>query len=202
MATCNQDARLWAAWLVVLEYVAFFGFVAWNFPLRPSEEARKLISSSFRHVRPDGSLWPDPRLRRSDNLLSQSARWAMFHAITFLALFYACRTLIIRKAGNCQNAMARYSLLLLASLPYLWLLVACGWNSAGMSDPACWVCTPVALLFVPTVCFQVINAGPPRSAAYLAMMTAIELLVLLPLWVVIWFFVGLGMGLYWPYPPL
>jgi hypothetical protein len=152
-------------------------------------------------VQPDGSTRPDPR-RESYNLLGQTAFWGIIHAITFLVLFYACRTLIMRKSVSRAEATAWYSMMLLASLPYIWLLVGIGWNDPGTSDLACWIFMPGALLIVATAGFIVILAGHPRSGTYQALLTALELLVLLPLWVVVWAVLAFGIGLFRLYPPL
>jgi hypothetical protein len=40
MRTFYGNPRMWAARLLLLEYVAFFAFVAWIFPPRPSVEDR------------------------------------------------------------------------------------------------------------------------------------------------------------------
>jgi hypothetical protein len=83
--------------------------------------------------------------------------------------------------------VALYAATVAASLPYIYVLVVTDWKNPYVDPRFCWIVAPVMLLFVPTASFavDVLKWGRPKRVVWLAIRSAIEIVVLVPLWFVL-----------------
>jgi hypothetical protein len=121
------------------------------------------------------------------NWFGQGPAAAFGYAVAILAVLYASRSLIVRRASCPASALAWYVMLLAALLPAVWLLVVFDWDNQAVSAVACWAGTPIALLSVPTLSFgfDLATGLRLRGGAYLAR-SLLEAAVLVPIWAVLW----------------
>jgi hypothetical protein len=143
----------------------------------------------------------DDQCERCPNLVGQGGLKPLLNALILVAVFYALKLTIIVRAKP-GTAAKWYGLLLAASLPFIWLFVANQWHddsayNIGGVKLAAWIGEPIALLFVPTAAFcfhQSIHASLTMSR--LALHTVIELLLLMPMWRLVWLWFMLAV-LHW-----
>ena len=87
--------------------------------------------------------------------------------------------------------------IVVASLPYIWLLVEFDWRNMHVFPISCWLYVPIGIWFVPTISFvaDTIAMGNPRGLWYIGR-SSLECLLMVPwmyAWIVISFFM-LGGG--------
>lgn len=108
-------------------------------------------------------------------------------AAGLLALMYGGRFAILRGARGRAAACEWFAVLLAAAVPAVWLFAETDWDNQAVSPPSVWVGSPIALLAVPTAGFgyDVARGRRPTARGYAAR-SAVEVLVLVPAWVVLW----------------
>jgi hypothetical protein len=115
---------------------------------------------------------------------------------TWLVLaLYVVKLIAVTRFRNQTTAVALYAATLAASLPYIYLL-GTDWNNPFVAPRFWWTVYPVALLFVPTASFaaDVLKWGRPKRTVWLAIRSAIEIVVLMPLWYVLCYWAGAILG--------
>jgi hypothetical protein len=144
----------------------------------------------------------DPLSYEIVNWVGQAGWQLTLNVAVFLTLFYAGKLVITLGAQPGASAIASYTLLVLAGLPCIWLFVAKDWYHPDLRvqsdfNPACWLGTPMRVLFVPTLSFawnQRVEWS--RTKLWLTAQTAGELLILIPVWWTVWLLVAFVLGFY------
>lgn len=155
--------KLAALLSVVLAYLGLYRFV----PPRHRVES---------HWGADGVNW-----------FGQSQGWTWLWALCLLAALYLLRFTITRWVRSPASALAWYALLLAALLPGVWLLVVTDWDNEAVAEIACWMGTPIALLFVPTaVLGWDVAFGVRLPGGAYAVRALVELLLFVPVWLMAW----------------
>jgi biotin transporter BioY len=108
---------------------------------------------------------------------------------------YVVKLIAVTRFRNRRTAVALYAATLAASLPYIYLL-GTDWSSPFVDPRFWWTVYPVALLFVPTASFSadLLKWGRPKRAVWLVIRSAIEIVVLMPLWHVLCYWAGAILG--------
>jgi len=122
------------------------------------------------------------------NWFGQPASSLALYGIPLLLGIYAAKRMLLRRRGVLR-AELWYSLMILASLPYIWFFVVIDWYNHFIYRIECWVGYPIAIWAVPTCTFLIdrsASAGP-TTHRYL-IRSAIEIFVVIPLWLYFWAF--------------
>jgi hypothetical protein len=165
----QQTARqLLVLVVIAVEYVGFFSYFAATKPL--------VVHKGFT------SASPNP----SQNLLGQGGGMNVIYAVILLAAVYFGKYSLYRSGLAKHERISWYLLMVTAALPYLWLLAAHDWYIPMARDTFCWVGTPVAVLLVPTLSSLAEMASNRASLCSLRLRYAVEIVVLCPIWVVVW----------------
>src|SRR5262249_48868451 len=121
------------------------------------------------------------------NWFGHSRGSAFLHGIALFLFLYTLRYPIIIRTGSAAGALAWYVLLLAALLPWIWLFVVTDWDNEAGSKLANWLCTPIALLSVPTVfLFLLLAARVHLTLGTYIALSLIEVTLLVPMWLVFW----------------
>jgi hypothetical protein len=116
---------------------------------------------------------------------------AFFFAVALLVLLCFLRFVIITRVRCPAEAITWYLLLLAALLPAVWLLVVVDWDNEAVAAIGNWIGTPITLFVVPTAfAFYDAIAGVRLSAGWYAARSLVEVVVLVPVWAVLWVLVG------------
>jgi hypothetical protein len=121
------------------------------------------------------------------NWVGQGVVTAYGNALLFLLIIYACKFLIGRLPVRWVRVYW-FVLLVLASLPCIWLLVVLDWQNPHVYRVACWVHYPIGFWFIPAVSFaaDTVAMRTPGLRWYVGR-SCVELLLLVP-WVYLWGF--------------
>lgn len=115
--------------------------------------------------------------------------WAFlaYIALLLLAAYWAKR-IILTHCVSRGTAVYFYVLLVTFSLPYIWFLCEPDWFNINIYRIACWAEGPIAILLVPTISFlaDLLNHGSAKSNTYYVIRSAIEVLVIFPIWAFFW----------------
>jgi hypothetical protein len=165
MAVVLRYPKVWLVCLVTLGYLLLPGYLPPRFKVE--------------HDWDSGPNW-----------FGQPTWTAFVYADGLLISLCVLRFLIVRGNRRASDATAWYCLALAVYLPAIWLLVVVDWDNDAVAPIACWVGVPIALLFVPSVVFCAdLLLRPALSPARYALRSALEIVVLVPLWSFLWGFV-------------
>jgi hypothetical protein len=118
------------------------------------------------------------------------------NTLLLLVVIYGVKFLITRLPIRWVQVYC-FVLLVVASLPYIWLLVVLDWRNMHVYRVACWVYYPIGIWFVPAVSFAADTCAmrSPRLLWYVGR-SCLEFLLMVP-WMYAWvllsfFFLGGG----------
>jgi hypothetical protein len=169
----QADRQLLVGVAIALEYVGFFIYFA----------ATKEPTPMKTFTRTSTGRGP------FENLIGQEGTSLLYGGMLLAAVYLGKYWLCLSPFTKYEK-IRWYLLMMVASLPYIWLLVAHDWYDPMARDMFCWVGTPLAVLFVPTVSFLVEVASNQRPSNLLGVRYALEIIVLCPIWVVVWSFLA------------
>jgi hypothetical protein len=123
----------------------------------------------------------------SRNWVGQGVGAAYANALLLLLLIYACKFLIGRLPVRWVRVYC-FVLLVLASLPGIWLLVVLDWRNPHVFRVACWVHYPIGFWFIPAVSFaaDTVAMRTPALLWYTGR-SCVEFSLLVP-WMYVWSF--------------
>jgi len=121
--------------------------------------------------------------------LGQGAAAACLNGLVLLVAIYWVKFIIGRLTVGWVRVYF-FTLLVIASLPYLWLFVEQDWRNMHVYRISCWVYGPVGLWFIPSVSFA-LDVRAMRSPALLWYIgrSCLEFLLMLP-WLYAWVFIS------------
>ncbi len=126
------------------------------------------------------------------NWFGQPNWTAFFYAGGLLISLCTLRFLVVRGSRRASDAIAWYCLALAVFLPAIWLLVVVDWDNEAVAPVACWVGDPIALLCIPTIVFGAdLVLRPSLTPAGYALRSIFEIVVLVPIWCLVWVYVML-----------
>ncbi len=120
---------------------------------------------------------------------------SMLAPVAFVAIFYGLKLGLVRLLKDKLLAVLLYVLLAFVSATILYLKFE-DWDNMHVTFLGNWLGTPVILLPVPTLTF-VWDVCEPMTRRQLAIRTAVEIVVVIPVWMYCWVFLSLGAGLMW-----
>ena len=117
--------------------------------------------------------------------------------LILLITFYALRNTILTSKLAVEFRILAYATTVFAFLPFLYLRLT-EWGNGLIYFTGNWIFMPCATLLVPTAFFVLdLSKSQPSTVKWQFMRSAIELLILTPLWFVICAFLMLLLGLAW-----
>jgi hypothetical protein len=140
------------------------------------------------HCLPPIHELPRGSSREGQNWIGQGG-WVIPAYIALLLLaVYGAKRIILTRCVRRWTAVYFYCALVMLSLPYIWFLCEPDWFNRNMYRIACWAGGPIAILVVPTISLLVdlFNHGSAKSNTYYVSRSAIEILVIFPIWAFIW----------------
>jgi hypothetical protein len=137
---------------------------------------------------------PDLYLHRghgSKTWIGQGVEAAYGLSFLLLIAVYVGKRWITRMGSSRATAALLYVLGMACSLPYIWFFVVLDWHNPFVYRVSCWVYYPIAIWAVPTSSFawDMTSRVPFSLQGYVAR-SLIELLMIIPAWVVSWMFVS------------
>jgi hypothetical protein len=172
-----------------LKYLLLASFVVWPLLLAA-------IAACFRSLPtidsvPDMGPYDDPR-----NWMGHGGLAVLGNALLLLLVIYAGKYWI----GQIPDRSVQvyfFALLVIASLPWLWLFVVLDWRNPYVFRICCWVYDPIGFWFIPAISFIADTiATPSRPLLWYFKRSCIEWLLMVPwlyVWILLSFFV-LGGG--------
>jgi hypothetical protein len=132
----------------------------------------------------------DPLRQRHDpyhNWIGQGTGATHANALLLLCVVYVAKFLIGRVSVSWVRVYF-FALLVIASLPFIWLLVVTDWRNPHVFKVACWVHDPIGFWFIPTISFawDTLAIHRPSLRWYISR-SGVELLLMVP-WIFIWAF--------------
>jgi hypothetical protein len=123
----------------------------------------------------------------SHNWVGQELGAAYGNALLLLVVIYAAKFLI----GRMQIKWVRvycFVLLVIASLPYIWLLVEVDWQNPHVYPVSCWVYDPIGIWVIPAVTFAIDTAATSDlDLRWYLGRSLLEFLLVIP-WMFAWTF--------------
>jgi len=120
------------------------------------------------------------------------------HVLPMFAVLYLAKLRILNFHVRPWVALALYLGVLVALLPYLYCCATDSWNSPDCNASANWIGQPVTAYIVPTAFFLYdVLANKRPSLKFYTIRSLLELLILVPLWVLIWAWTELSLGWAW-----
>ena len=112
----------------------------------------------------------------------------MLHIIPSLAVLYVVKYRILTLRVQPWLGLLLYFLVVAALLPYLYCCIFVPWDRVwGLNPMADWIGGPIAAFTVPTVFFLYDTLAHKRpSLEFYAIRSLVEIVVLVPLWDVVW----------------
>lgn len=115
--------------------------------------------------------------------------------LVFVAVFYAAKLGLARFIKDKILSVLLYTLLVFISITFLYLEIE-EWNNMHVTFLGNWLGCPVMFVPIPTLTF-VWDLCEPLTRRQLAIRTAVELVVALPIWTFCWVVWSLLAGLMW-----
>jgi hypothetical protein len=139
--------------------------------------------------------WEDPEdpfmgpYDRNHNWIGQGKFEAFGDAFLLVLAVYVAKFLIVRVPVRGARVYF-FSLLVVASLPCIWLFVVVDWGNPHVFHFACWVYYPIGFWFIPTISFagDTIAMRSPSLPWYFGR-SCLELLMIGP-WSYAWTFIS------------
>jgi hypothetical protein len=123
----------------------------------------------------------------NQNWIGQRAAVARLNAFLLLVFIYGVKYLIELSAVRWVRVYY-FTMLVVASLPCIWLLVVIDWWNEHVFPIACWVYYPVGLWFIPAASFALDTVRMDSSSLrWYTVRSCVELLLMLP-WMYFWVF--------------
>lgn len=117
-------------------------------------------------------------------------------ALWFFAVVYLVKWMLLL-CDNKGIAIYLFFITFLLSLPYLWFLVEPAWNNLHVYRISCWVGGPFSFWVIPSLSFAIDLKFKNAHPINFIVRYLIELGVILPIWLYVWFFIELVLG--WAY---
>ena len=112
---------------------------------------------------------------------------SVVHAIPMFAVLYLAKFRILSLRVRPWLALGLYCLAMAALLPYLYFRVIDVWDYTDVDPRVNWIGVPVMAFTVPTTFFLYDTLDHKyRAFKFYAIRTALELVVLVPVWTFIW----------------
>jgi hypothetical protein len=123
------------------------------------------------------------------NWVGQGAGAVLGNALFLLVLIYTVKFFISRLPVRWVRLYC-FALLVLSSLPCIWLLLVLDWRNRHIYRFTCWVYDPLGFWFIPAVTFiaDVVAMRTP-SIRWYAARSCVEILLMVP-WIIVWAFVS------------
>src|SRR5262249_32534296 len=118
---------------------------------------------------PDAFLgYPLNKSRDHENLLGVTIGFPYGIALALVIVIYSAKFLLGRVRARWLRAYW-FALLVLASLPCIWLLVVEDWHNRHVYRISCWVYDSIGIWFIPTISFaaDTISLRSPKLLWYL-----------------------------------
>ena len=125
----------------------------------------------------------------SHNWIGQGTGAAYGNALLLLLVIYISKFLIAYFPIRWIRVYF-FALLVIASLPFIWLLVVVDWQNPHVYRIACWLYDPIGIWFIPMVSFaaDTVKMSSPQLSWYVGR-SCIELLLQGP-WILAWIFIS------------
>jgi hypothetical protein len=149
-----------------------------------------LFTISFRYLPCIGEMPPWGSDREGKNWIGQGG-WAFVgFTILLLLVAYSFKRTIVIRCSTKGNASKFFFLFIMLSLPYIWFFCEPDWFNRFIYRISCWIGGPIDIWFVPTISFLVdlYNQDTPKSLKKYIIRSAVEVLVIFPVWTVFWAF--------------
>jgi hypothetical protein len=121
--------------------------------------------------------------------LGQGPAAACLNGLVLLVVIYGVKYIIGRVTVRWVRVYF-FALLVISSLPNIWLFIALDWRNMHVFRISCWVYDPVGLWVIPCISFTADARAmrPPELAWYIAR-SCLEFLLMLP-WLYAWVFIS------------
>lgn len=141
-----------------------------------------------------GIFEPPPELDEGDptvTWLGQGVAAAFGLCFLLLVVIYAGKRWITLFARSVPEAMCWYCLGVACSLPFIWFMLVLDWQNPFVYRFSCWVYDPIGVWAVPTASFAWdVTRRPPCSCEVYLLRSVIEIVAVIPIWLVSWVFVS------------